>query len=225
MEKTSFWFKRTIESLKHANKSLKITSNNRREPRLPRTTNLQKRVNIIISLSYRYDTGLPSSSSLTPFSQISHPAVAYRLRSAKNFEEEDDELPPRKRVALAKRTGHGALNKPKVEGMSSMHSFQQNERFRNLELPKLVEEEKKRATDDDDVDLTIDRTVDVQKVKLVARNPFRSLHHSGKIHIRDCKTDPSTLVNIICIIAVTLFEKCYICLFTLIHPVRREINR
>jgi len=224
MEKTSFWFKRTIESLKHANKSLKFTSNNRKEPRLLRTTNLQKRVNIIISLSYRYDTGL-TSSSLTPFAQISHPAVAYRLRSAKNSEEEDDDLPPRKRVALAKRTGHGALNKPKVDGMSLMHSFQQNERFRNLELPKLVEEEKTRATDDDDVDLTIDRTVDVQKVKLVARNRFRSLHHSGKIHIRDCKTDPSTLVNIICIIAVTLFEKCYICLFTRIHSVRREINQ
>ena len=52
-------------NLKFANKILKNISNKKREPRMPRTTNLQKRVNII-SPSYSYDRGLPSSW-LTPF--------------------------------------------------------------------------------------------------------------------------------------------------------------
>ncbi len=46
MDKTSFWFKRTIESLKSANKSLKNVSNKKKKSRFPRATNLQKRVNI-----------------------------------------------------------------------------------------------------------------------------------------------------------------------------------
>jgi len=215
MEKTSLWFKRTIESLKYANKSLKNISNKKREPRLPRITSLQKRMNII-STSYSYDKGLPSSSSsLTPFVQVFHPAVAYCLRSSKKVEKKDYEPPPRKRIALAKRTGQGALNKPEVRSMSLMQSILQDERFRNLELPKLVEEEKMRASNDD-VDLTIDRTVDEQKVKLIARNRFRSLHRSGKIHIRSSKTNPYTLVNIIFIIAVCIQVMLYIYLFVLI---------
>ncbi len=47
-------------NLKFANKILKNISNKKREPRMPRTTNLQKRVNII-SPPYSYDRGLPSS--------------------------------------------------------------------------------------------------------------------------------------------------------------------
>ena len=72
---------------------------------------------------------------MTLFSQIFNPAVKYCLHSTKKAEEEDDEPTPRKKIALAKRTGKNALNKPE----------------------KLVEEKKTRASDDD-VDLIIDRT-------------------------------------------------------------------
>ena len=132
MDKTSFWFKRTIESFKSSNKSLKNVSNKKRKSRFPRATNLQKRVNI--SPYCNYDKGSPSLS-LTLFSQIFHPAVNYCLHSTKRAEEGDDEPTPRKKIALAKRTGKNALNKPE----------------------KLVEERKTRASDDD-VDLIIDRT-------------------------------------------------------------------
>jgi len=133
MDKTSFWLKRTIESLKSANKSLKNVSNKKRKTRFPRATNLQKRVNI--SPYCNYDKGLPSLS-LTLFSQIFHPAVNYCLHSTKRAEEGNDEPTPRKKIALAnKRTGNNALNKPE----------------------KLVEERKTRASDDD-IDLIIDRT-------------------------------------------------------------------
>lgn len=132
MDKTSFWFKRTIESLKSSNKSLKNVSNKKRKSRFPRATNLQKRVNI--SPYCNYDKGSPSLS-LTLFSQNLNPAVDYCLHSTKKAEEEYDEPTPRKKIALSKGTGKYALNKAE----------------------KLVEEKKTRASDDD-VDLIIDRT-------------------------------------------------------------------
>ena len=85
---------------------------------------------------------------------------------------------------VSQANSQGALNKPEVDGVSLVHqSFLQDERFRSVDLPKLVEEEKTRASDDD-IDLSIDWTVDEQKVQLVAWNRFRFLHHSGKIRIR-----------------------------------------
>ena len=104
---------------------------------------------------------------------------------------------PRKKVA--KNYAHrGALNnKPVVGGMFKMEKFLQDEKFLNLELPRLIEEEKKRASDGD-IDLTI-RTSGYQKVQLVSWIRFRSLYHSRKIHIRvlSRKGSPTMLVHII----------------------------
>lgn len=89
---------------------------------------------------------------------------------------------PRKK-ATENCAQRGALNNKSVVGdMFKMEKFLQDERFLNLELPKLIQEEKKRASDGD-IDLTI-RTSGYQKVKLVSWIRFRSLYHSGKIQIR-----------------------------------------
>ena len=104
---------------------------------------------------------------------------------------------PRKK-ATENCAQRGALNNKSVVGdMFKMEKFLQDERFLNLELPKLIQEEKKRASDGD-IDLTI-RTSGYQIVQLVSWIRFRSLYHSGKIHIRILgrKGSPMMLVHII----------------------------
>lgn len=93
--------------------------------------------------------------------------------------------PPSKKVG--KKFAHrGALTNKfgAVGGAFEMEKFLEDEQFLRLELPKLVEEEKARASDDD-IDLTI-RTSrgGHRKIQLVAWIRIRSLYRSGKIHIR-----------------------------------------
>ena len=87
MDKSSFWFKRTIESLKSSDKKV---SNQKKETRLPVAINLQKRM--IIGKSHE-----EGSSSVEKFP----PAMDYCERSAKKtYEKEDDEPSPRKKLAF-----------------------------------------------------------------------------------------------------------------------------
>jgi len=119
----------------------------------------------------------------------------------KKEEADEDELPPSKKMALATLTGQEALNKCEVDGMSLVQTFLQDEQFRSLELPKLLEEEKTRVSNEY-VNLAI-RTTDEQKVQLVTWNRFRSLYLSGKIHIRSSRTNPVTMVTFIIILYIS----------------------
>jgi len=76
-----------------------------------------------------------------------------------------------------------------VDGAWKMQTFLQDEQFRSLELPKLMEEEKLKPV----IDLNI-RTLGHQKVQLVSWTRFLSLYRSEKIQIRCSKTHPVTLV-------------------------------
>jgi len=69
------------------------------------------------------------------------------------------------------------LNKPEGSAMSKMRKLLQDDRF---QLPKLINEEKMRAFDDE-IDLTIRSG---QTAQLVAWMRFHSVYHSGKMHIR-----------------------------------------
>jgi len=89
---------------------------------------------------------------------------------------------PRKKATENCAHREALNNKSVVGGMFKMEKFLQDEKFLNLELPNLIEEEKKR-TSDGDIDLTI-RPSGYQKVQLVSWIRFRSLYHSGKIQIR-----------------------------------------
>ncbi len=147
VKKTSFWFKRTIGSVKSANRSLDDVANQRKGTRLPSATNLQKRVSTASPFT-SYDERSPSSSSSSTRSsaEVDFPKFNRRERSTKKLEEED-ESPPRKKVALVKQPGQGALNKYKADGMPLMHKFLQDDEccFRSLKLSKLVEEEKAKV--------------------------------------------------------------------------------
>lgn len=137
--------------------------------------------------------------------RLSRPGEPRRKRKVpdeyfSNFQldvEESVSSQPDKKVSK-KYAQRGVLtNKSLVGSMFEMEKFLQDEQFLNLELPKLIEEEKIRATDGD-IDLTI-RTSGYQKVQLVAWIRFRSLYHSEKIHIRvlNRKGGPMMLVNLI----------------------------
>jgi len=78
VDKSSFWFKRTIESLKSSDKKV---PNQKKETRLPIAMSLQKRM--IISQSH--EEGSPSVETFPP-------AMDYCERSAKKtYEKENDE--------------------------------------------------------------------------------------------------------------------------------------
>lgn len=115
--------------------------------------------------------------------------------------------PTRKNVAK-KYVHRGALNN-KSSGVGEMfhekRRFLEDELFLNLELPKLVEEEKMRASDGTDIDLTI-RASDHQKIQLVAWIRFRNLYHSGKIHIRVLSRKSSPIM-LVCIAYLLQFDR------------------
>ena len=139
VKKTSFWYKRTIGSVKSANQKKRI--------RLPSATNLQKRVSTANPFTSNDERSPSSSSSSTRSSEVDFPKFNRRERSTKK-DEEEDESPPRKKVALVKQPGQGALNKYKADGMSLMlHKFLQDDEccFRSLKPSKLVEEEKAKV--------------------------------------------------------------------------------
>ena len=105
---------------------------------------------------------------------------------------------PSKKVAK-KFTHRGALTNKSdaVSGAFKMQKFLEDEQFLRLELPKLIEEEKARASDDD-IDLTIRTSGGDPKILLVTWIRIRSLYRSGKIHIRvrsrNRSSNPVTLV-------------------------------
>jgi len=111
--------------------------------------------------------------------------------------DKEADRPPSKKVS--KKFAHrGALNNKSdaVGDALKMRKFLQDEKFLRLKLPKLVEEEKMRASDDD-VDLTIRTSGGHREIQLVAWIRFRSLYQSGKIHIRVCscyRSSPIILV-------------------------------
>ena len=100
--------------------------------------------------------------------------------------DKEADRPPCKK--LTKKFAHrGALNNKSDadDGAYKMRKFLRDENFLRLDLPKLVEEEKMRSSDDD-IDLTIRTSEEHRKIQLIAWIRFRSLYQSGKIHIRVC---------------------------------------
>lgn len=111
--------------------------------------------------------------------------------------DKETDRPPSKK--MAKKFPHrGALNKKSdvVGGAFKMRKFLQDEKFLRLDLSKLLEEEKMRASDDD-VDLTIRTSDGHQKIQLVSWIRFRSLYQSGNIHIRVCSCYRSSHITLV----------------------------
>ena len=119
MERTSCWFRRMVDSLKYSDQGLTTVSSTKKKETLC-TTTLQKRV--ITSPSSSHEKGSPPSS--THSVEMPHPAVDYCERAVKKVgEEEEYELPPRKKISLAEQAGQGASNKPDLDGVSLMQSY------------------------------------------------------------------------------------------------------
>lgn len=98
----------------------------------------------------------------------------------------------------------GALNHNSMVGaVFKMRNYLHDEQFLNLELPKLIEE--KKRVSDVDIDLAIHPS-ELQKVQLVAWTRFRSLYHSGKIHIRILNSRESSPMILVCIIYYLHFD-------------------
>ena len=93
-----------------------------------------------------------------------HPAVDYCERSVKKVEEEEEyELPPRKKIALAEQAGQGASNKPDLDGVSFMQPY------RPIDLapyPSVVLED--RITDNPSTEERL-KTMDLRQKKLAER--------------------------------------------------------